>query len=71
MDQIPKDLLEAVAQLRLPAKTDQRLQELMDRNTNGRLSQAERDELEAMAEWSENISLIRARAMRVLGRSPV
>jgi hypothetical protein len=71
MDQVPRELLEAVANLRLPTKTDQRLQALMDRNNNGQLNPSEREELEAIVEWSENISLLRARALQVLGRSPV
>ena len=39
----PRELVEAVAALRLPPKADRRLQELMDRNTNGCLSTAERE----------------------------
>lgn len=67
----PVELMEAVAALRFPPKTDARLRDLMDRNTNGLLSPAERDDLEALAELSENMALIRARALRVLGRRPV
>lgn len=42
----------------------------MDRNTNGRLTPDERAELEAWVEVSENLALVRARTLRVLGRSP-
>jgi hypothetical protein len=56
--------------MRFPAKTDARLQLLMNRNTNGQLSQTEREELEALAELSETISLVRAQALRLLGRLP-
>lgn len=66
----PIDLLEAVAALRLPPKTDARLGWLMDRHTNGHLTSAEREELEALVELSETMSLLRARALRVLGRRP-
>lgn len=66
----PVELMEAVAAMRLPPKTDARLQRLMDRNTNGQLLPAERDDLEELVELSENIALIRARALRVLGRRP-
>jgi hypothetical protein len=66
----PKELLEAVADLRLPAKADHRLQELMDRNTNGLLGEAERAELEALVELSETIAPLRARALQLLGRLP-
>ncbi|HJT76938.1 MAG TPA: hypothetical protein VJ739_07015 [Gemmataceae bacterium] len=42
----------------------------MDRNTEGTLTTAEREELEALVELSETISLLRARALRLLGRQP-
>jgi hypothetical protein len=66
----PVDLVEAVADMRFPPKMDGRLRWLMDRNTDGLLTPAERDELEALAELSETMSLVRARALRLLGRSP-
>lgn len=68
--QNPLELAEAVAALRLTPKADQRLQELMNRNTNGLLTEREREELEALAEMSENISLLRAKALLFLGRKP-
>lgn len=68
--QAPRELVEAIADLRLTPKADQRLQELMDRNTNGLLSETERTDLEALAEMSENISLLRAQALLLLGRKP-
>lgn len=66
----PRELVEAVAALRLPPKTDRRLQDLMDRNTNGTLTEAERSDLEALVEMSESISLLRAQALHLLGRKP-
>lgn len=42
----------------------------MDRNNDGALTAKEREELEALVEWSEEISLIRAKALRLLGRKP-
>ncbi len=66
----PRELVEAVAALRLPPRTDDRMQELMDRNTNGALTPAERDDLEALVELSETIALIRAQALHVLGQTP-
>ncbi|MGF1634083.1 MAG: hypothetical protein ACFCVE_09570 [Phycisphaerae bacterium] len=66
----PVELVEEVATLRLPAKADRRLQSLMDRNTEGQLSADERDELAELADWSESISLVRARALQLLGRQP-
>jgi hypothetical protein len=66
----PLELVEALAALRFPPKTDAHLQGLMDRNTEGRLTQAEREELEALAELSERLALLRAQALRLLGRKP-
>lgn len=68
--QDPLELAEAVAALRLSPKADRRLQELMDRNTNGELTEIERADLEALAEMSETISLLRAKALLLLGRKP-
>jgi hypothetical protein len=68
--QAPVDMIEAVAALRLPPKTDQRLQALMDRNTRGTLEPEEREQLEALVELSETIALVRARALHLLGRKP-
>lgn len=70
MVQTPRDMMEKVAALRLPPKADRRLQDLMDRNNDGALTAKEREELEALVEWSEEISLIRAKALRLLGRKP-
>jgi hypothetical protein len=68
--QAPLDLVEAVASLKFPPRTDQRLQTLMDRNNNGLLSPAEREELEALVELSETMALVRARALHLLGQKP-
>jgi hypothetical protein len=68
--QTPIEWVEDVSQLRLPPKADARLQELMDRNTEGLLTPAERRELESLVEVSETLALHRARAFRLLGRSP-
>jgi hypothetical protein len=67
----PRDLIESVAGMRFPAKTDERLTWLMDRNNDGLLTPTERDELESLVELSESMSLIRAQALKALGRSPV
>jgi hypothetical protein len=66
----PLDMVEAVAALRLPPRADRRLQVLMDRNTEGALEPEEREELEDLVELSETIGLVRAQALRVLGRKP-
>jgi hypothetical protein len=42
----------------------------MDRNNEGELSPPEREELEALVELSERLSLVRAEALQLLGRGP-
>jgi hypothetical protein len=66
----PLAMVETVAALRLPAKSDERLRYLMDRNTEGVLNAAEREELEALVELSETMALVRSQALHVLGRRP-
>ena len=66
----PLEWVERVCDLRLPPKTDQRLQKLMDRNNDGLLSEAERDDLDSLVELSERLSLVRAEALHLLGRKP-
>ncbi len=66
----PREMMEAVAALRLPPRTDRRMQVLMDRNNDGRLTAEEREELEALVDLSESISLVRADALHLLGRRP-
>jgi len=63
-------MIENVASLHFPPKADQRLQTLMDRNTNGLLTQEERDELASLVELSEAMALVRAQALHLLGRKP-
>ena len=66
----PLEWVETVGNLRLPPRADQRLQALMDRNNEGLLTDTERAELEALVELSERLSLVRAGALHLLGRSP-
>ena len=66
----PLEWVETVGNLRLPRKADQRLQELMDRNNEGLLTEAERMDLESLVELSERLSLVRAEALHLLGRKP-
>jgi hypothetical protein len=68
--QAPIEMIEEVAALRFPARTDERIQQLMDRNTNGTLSPEELEDLEALVELSETIGLVRAKALRLLGHKP-
>jgi len=64
----PIEWVETVGQLALPSKADQRLQQLMDSNNEGLLSETEHAELEALTEMSERLSLIRAEAILLLGQ---
>jgi hypothetical protein len=66
----PADLLKDVADLSFPAETEARMTELMDRNTEGLLSPTESDELAALVKWGHRISLLRARALLILGQKP-
>jgi hypothetical protein len=66
----PVDWVESVSRLRLPAKADRRLKELMDRNNDGLLTEPERAEMDSLVEMSETISLVRAEALHLLGRTP-
>jgi len=70
MSEDPREWAEAVAALRLPPRSDVRLQKLMGRNTEGSLTEAEREELETLVELSETIALVRARSLQMLGRKP-
>lgn len=67
---VPVDWIKAVGDLKFPARADHRLQELMDRNTEGDLQPNEKEELEALVELSEQLSLVRAEALHILGRQP-
>ena len=67
----PKDWIESVSELRLPPKSDRRLGVLMDRNNDGSLNPDERDELESLVAMSETLSLVRAKALAILGRRPL
>ena len=66
----PVDWIESVGNLRFPSKADRRLQELMDRNNEGLLTAGEREELEALVELSERLSLVRAKALQILRQQP-
>src|SRR5437588_10692582 len=66
----PLEMVESAAALRFPPRTGRRLQLLMDRNTEGTLTPDEREELTALVELSEKMTLVRSQAMRVLGRDP-
>src|SRR5438270_14038424 len=66
----PVNWVEAVGKLHFPSKADRRLQELMDCNNEGLLDQWEREELEALVELSEQLSVVRGEALQILGKRP-
>jgi hypothetical protein len=66
----PSDWVESVGALRFPPRTDQRMQALMHRNNEGQLTDDERLELESLVELSEQLAIVRAEAILLLGKSP-
>ena len=68
--QATREMVEEVASLQFPARTNRHLQRLMDRNTEGLLTSEEREELESLVELSESIALVRAKALHLLERQP-
>lgn len=66
----PLDWVESVGRLKLPPRADRRLQDLMERNTEGKLTKRDQEDLEALVELSETLSLVRAEALHLLGRQP-
>ena len=65
---VPLRWVENVATLVLPEKADHHLQQLMDRNNEGLLSDQELTGLAALVELSERLSLVRSEALHLLGR---
>ena len=66
----PISMVQAVADLRLPPKADQRMQDPMDRNNNGALTPEQREQLEMLVELSETIAIVRAQALLLLKQAP-
>jgi hypothetical protein len=66
----PVDWVEAVGNLHFPSKADHSLQELMECNNEGLLQEPEREQLEALVELSEQLSLVRGEALQILGKQP-
>ncbi len=66
----PMEWVESITLLRLPEHADRRLQDLMDRNNEGKLAASEREDLAVLVELSERLALLRAEALHLLGRKP-
>ena len=56
--------------IRFSPAMNARVQDLMGRNNDGALSAPEREELESLVDWSEQISLVRAKALQFMGKKP-
>ena len=56
--------------MRFTPAMNARIHDLMDRNNEGTLSPSERQELESLVDWSEQISLVRAKALQFMGKKP-
>jgi hypothetical protein len=67
----PKDFLEYLADMKFSPDANARIQDLMDRNNDGLLSSQEREVLATLASLSQDMSIVRARALMLLGRKPV
>ena len=67
---VPVEWVKFVSGLQLPPQANERLQHLMHENTEGRLTEIEREELEVLIELSEQLSLVRAQALQLLGHRP-
>lgn len=59
--------VEAISQLTLPPQVESRMQELMRRRSEGRLSASERRELDLIIDAQEALDRIRAKAQTLLG----
>lgn len=66
----PASWVQSIGDFHLPPQTDKHLQSLMDRNNEGLLQPAEKEELAALAVLSEEISILRAQALQLLGSRP-
>jgi hypothetical protein len=69
---IELELPEDMARFRLPEGVNQRLQDLLDKQSRGdKLSTAEQREAEGLVDLVELLSLLRLRAQRLNARKPV
>jgi hypothetical protein len=65
---VPLAMIEQMSALRLPVKLDIQLRSLMARDQDCRLKSPERDQLEALLELNETISVLRSRATQLLAK---
>lgn len=67
---VPTSWIQSVGGFHLPSQIDRHLQQLMDRNNEGLLDPAEKQGLAALACLSEEMALLRAQALQLLGQHP-
>ena len=67
---VPREFMEQLAALRFPAETDTRMQELVERNYEGRLNKDECAEYESLVELSAAFSFLKMQAQQCLERNP-
>jgi hypothetical protein len=65
----PLDFVQELAAFQFPASTQERLDRLMERNAEGVIEPAEREELKALVELNERLSILKGRALLLLGRT--
>lgn len=64
--EIPIQFLEEMANFQLPGSTQERLDWLMDKNNEGLLEEDERQELWALVDLNERVSLLKGKAQLFL-----
>lgn len=64
--QAPFEYIEELAHLEFPSSTRGKLRNLMDRNSEGTITQEEKRDLRALVELSERLALIRGQAKVLL-----
>jgi len=62
--------VDGLTNIRFSPAMNTRIQHLMDLNNEGKLSAEDREELESLVDWSEQISLVRAGAFQLMGKKP-
>jgi hypothetical protein len=67
---VPRRWLYELAALQLPHVSDSRLQSLMDRNNDGQLGDEEKEELAALVELGECLSIASSTARFLLDNNP-
>lgn len=64
--EIPIQFLEEMANFQFPGSTQERLDCLMDKNNEGLLEEDERQELWALVDINERVSLLKGKALLLL-----